>query len=481
MRAFTFDHVSDETLLADLAALVETDRRTTAALLAHLGEVDERKLYLPAACSSMHTYCVRVLNLAEEVAFKRIRAARIARRFPVIFDAITDGRLHVSGVVLLAPHLTEENVDEVLAAASHRTKTELEELVARLAPRPDLPERMTRVSGAGDENQALQVDLDPPGRLLDPDPPRRPLDLDPAPARLKARSPDRYALEVTIDGATRDKILRAQAILRHRNPSGDLAQVLDYAFDAALEKLEKEKFGKTSRPRKVKARGEDADPRHVPNEVRRVVTERDGEQCGFVSDDGVRCTERGFLELDHRTMVCRGGQPTAEEMRWRCRPHNQFEAERLLGADFMRAKRDQARKHRDRAAGASDAEEPARERPVDRAGDRNRGTPEPAIKRGEFDADVTLALRGLGFAAAEVRRAMEATAEATAATLEARLRAALAVLTPVRPFRCSEGAFDQLALTLRCESPGFLSGGRSGRLVEWSGFWASGLGPERVA
>ena len=84
-------------------------------------------------------------------------------------QAIADGRLHVSGVVMLAPHLTDENVDEVLVAASHRTKTELEELVARLAPQPDLPERMTRVSEAGDENHALQVDLDPPGRSLDPD------------------------------------------------------------------------------------------------------------------------------------------------------------------------------------------------------------------------------------------------------------------------------------------------------------------------
>ena len=95
---------------------------------------------------------------------------------------------------------------------------------------------------------------------------------------------------------------------------------------------------------------------------------------------------------------------------------------------------------------------------MDEAGDRNGGTPEPTVRRGEFDAEVTLALRGLGFAAAEVRRAMEATAEATAATLEARLRAALAVLAPVRPLRCSEGAFDQLALSLRCEAPAWPGG-----------------------
>ncbi len=301
MRAFTFDHVSNDTLLADLATLVATDRQTTAALLAHLGEVDERKLYLPAACASMHAYCVRVLHLAEEVAYKRIRAARIARQFPVIFDAIAEGRLHVSGVLMLGPHLTDANVRDVLAAASHRTKAELEELVARLAPRPDLPERMERAPQAGDVNESLQLDPDPAPPPSAPDPAAGPPDPDPVPARIQARSPDRYGLQVTIDGATRDKLLRAQALLRHRHPSGELAEVLDLALDTLLEKLEKQKFGKTSQPRKAKVRGEDADARYVPNEVRRVVSERDAEQCAFVSDDGVRCTERGFLELDHRT------------------------------------------------------------------------------------------------------------------------------------------------------------------------------------
>ena len=456
MRAFTLDHLPDDTLLAELATLVATDRQTTAALLAHLGEVDERKLYLPAACASMHAYCTRILHLAEEVAYKRIRAARIARRFPVIFDAIADGRLHVSGVVVLAPHLTDANVNDVLAAASHRSKAELEELVARLAPRPDLPERMERVpdaGDAGDANEALQLDPDPARQPPDPDPALRPLDPDPPPGRIQARAPDRYGLQVTIEGATRDKLLRAQALLRHRNPSGALAEVLELALDALLEKLEKQKFGKTSRPRKAKARGEAADPRHVPNEVRRVVTERDGEQCGFVSDDGVRCTERGFLELDHRTMVCRGGQPTAEEMRWRCRPHNQYEAERLLGADFMRAKREQARERRDRAHPAATAAarptspQPGRP-PNDESANGSGIATDTAAGAETCDAEVTLALRGLGFAAAEMKRAMAATTGAPADTVEARLRAALAFLTPTRPFRCSEGAFEQLAWPL---------------------------------
>jgi hypothetical protein len=135
----------------------------------------------------------------------------------------------------------------------------------------------------------------------------------------------------------------------------------------------------------------------------------------------VRCTERGFLELDHRTPVALGGQPTVAGTRVLCRPHNQYEAERLLGADFMRAKRDQARV--------------ARSKPAD-------PTPQPA----SVDADVALALRTMGWKADETRKAMADTAQTPAVDFESRIRAALAVLGRARGSRCSEGRFDDVAM-----------------------------------
>jgi len=54
--AYALSHLSDQALLAELAVLVAADRRTTAALLAHIAEVDARRLFLPAACPSMHQY-----------------------------------------------------------------------------------------------------------------------------------------------------------------------------------------------------------------------------------------------------------------------------------------------------------------------------------------------------------------------------------------------------------------------------------------
>ncbi|HUQ02276.1 MAG TPA: hypothetical protein VM261_07240 [Kofleriaceae bacterium] len=165
-------------------------------------------------------------------------------------------------------------------------------------------------------------------------------------------APERFGLQMTIDQETRDKLERAKALMRHRNPSGDLAVVLDAALDALLTKLEKQKFGVTDRPRPAKAPSADADPTYIPAEVRRAVYERDKGQCTFSSVEGMRCTERGSLEFDHSTMVCRGGQPTVEGLRLRCHAHNQHAAEQSLGEDFMRGKRPRRDEPRDEQHGA---------------------------------------------------------------------------------------------------------------------------------
>src|SRR3990172_8801724 len=138
MPRYALSRLADSTLMSALATLVARDRATTAALLAHIAEVDERKLYLPAGYPSMYLYCVQELHLSEEAAFKRIHAARAARRFPAVFGAVAEGRLHLSAVVLLAPHLREETVDELLATAAHKTKAQVEQLLAARFPRPDV-------------------------------------------------------------------------------------------------------------------------------------------------------------------------------------------------------------------------------------------------------------------------------------------------------------------------------------------------------
>src|SRR5262249_29646536 len=120
-------------------------RRVEADVVSHIGEVDERWLYAREASPSMYSYCTQVLHLSEAEAYLRINAARAARRHPILLTMLRDGRLHLTGIVKLAPHLTDENRDVLLARATHRSKQQIEELLAEFFPRPDAPTVMRKL------------------------------------------------------------------------------------------------------------------------------------------------------------------------------------------------------------------------------------------------------------------------------------------------------------------------------------------------
>ncbi|HYM82351.1 MAG TPA: RuvA C-terminal domain-containing protein [Candidatus Limnocylindria bacterium] len=414
MRAYTLTHLSDAVLLRSLTALVAQDCATTAALLAHIAEVDARKLYLPAGYPSMHAYCIDELRLSDDAAYKRIQAARAARQFPALLTALAEGRLHLAAVCLLAPHLTPENAGELLAAVVHRRKSDIEQMLARRFPR--LEERPAMI-------RALPATSFPPNAQLAPGQVATHTELVGAlaPGQVEALAPrpegalllsERFALQLSIGKGTHDKLRYAQALLSHAVPSGDVTQVLDRALDALIGQLEKRKFADTKKPRP--AQHSNVNKRHVPAHVKRAVWERDHGQCTFVSASGHRCEGRRFLEFDHVDPVARGGRATAECIRLRCRAHNQYEAERTFGAGFMIEKRDRAR----RAANESRARAVARDAAETRASAAAR----------EQTRDVVAGLRELGFRADEARRAAEFSATLHGATLEGRVRAALKFL-----------------------------------------------------
>ncbi|HEX9813438.1 MAG TPA: hypothetical protein VGB31_00665, partial [Myxococcota bacterium] len=76
--------IPDDDLLRQLSDLLKDSRRVESDLVAHIGEVDARRLYAREAASSMFTYCTEVLNLSEHEAYLRIAAARASRKYPTI-------------------------------------------------------------------------------------------------------------------------------------------------------------------------------------------------------------------------------------------------------------------------------------------------------------------------------------------------------------------------------------------------------------
>jgi 5-methylcytosine-specific restriction endonuclease McrA len=389
MDPYETSHFSNDALRHDLEARVAHDCRSTAVLLSRVGEFDERKLYLEEAHPSMFSYCLHELHFCEGTASRRIYAARAARRFPLLFDAVADGRLHLTAVVMLSKYLTSGNLDELVAAATHRSKAEIEQLIADRFPRPDLPERLGSVwpeaegltvtpgtqnspenAGSGappawaptlgpaGEHSLENADAGPPPAWLATMGPasehspenvhagdtpsamwttgHSPENAAPAPrARVMPLAPQRFGFQLTVDQETHDLWQYVRSLMSHEVPTGEMAQVLKHILKLAAAELEKRRFAATSRPR---SSGSSTSPRHIPAAVKREVWERDGGQCTFVSEGGRRCPSRRMLEFDHVDPVALGGESTAKNMRLLCRRHNQHAAERAFGAEFVAGK-----------------------------------------------------------------------------------------------------------------------------------------------
>jgi len=145
MKRYSLTHLSDESLRRELSTAAANEKEATAELLAHIAEFDARKLYLPAACHSMLDYCIKELGLSEESAKKRIWVARSGRDCPGVFEALASGRVHLSGLVILARYLSPENASELLAAATGKSRDEIECLVAERFPKLDVPAQVTPI------------------------------------------------------------------------------------------------------------------------------------------------------------------------------------------------------------------------------------------------------------------------------------------------------------------------------------------------
>ena len=335
------ESIPDDELLRRLTELMQQSRRVESDLVAHIGEVEERRLFAREASSSMFAYCTEVLHLSEAEAYLRIAVARASREHPVLLTMLGDGRLHLTGIVRLAPHLTRQNRDALLERATHRSKRQIEELVAEIAPRPDVRAVIRKLP----ERQALPkpaLPLGPDGmtqaaRELRPERVPAPIP-SPAPpaAVVQPLAPSRYKVQFTASAGLRDKLERLQALMRSQVPDGDLAAIIEQAVTEKLGRLEAKRFARTTVPRKGLS-GTDTSPssRHIPAAVRRAVHERDGDRCRYVDRQGRRCSERERLEYHHLHPFGMGGDHRPENVRLMCRTHNRYAAEHDYGKSAM--------------------------------------------------------------------------------------------------------------------------------------------------
>jgi hypothetical protein len=331
--------------------------------------VDDRRLYARFAVPSLFAYCREVLRFSEFEACARIAVARASRSHPMLLDMLEDGRIHLSGLAKLVPHLTVENRDALLRSATHRSKREIEELIAELSPRPDVPESVRRLEARTVPLSAVPAVVLPPsgecrsdaeaglpclgkvnaGRAVGACVQRDNISglasaertVEGAESRAAAIQPlgaGRYRIQLTASAALRDKLERLQGFMRSSRNDACLAAVIEAAVDEKLQRLDARRRGLSKVPRStVAANDKLPHSRHLPAAVRRTVWKRDQGRCGFVDAEGRRCTAMHRLEFHHHHPYAMGGDHSVANVALRCRLHNAFLAEVDYGRRVRRS------------------------------------------------------------------------------------------------------------------------------------------------
>jgi len=267
------EHLSDRQLLERLQGVLRTQRCALAEVVAHLGEVEERRLHLAAAHGSLFSYCVQRLGMSEDEACRRIDLARLARKFPLLFGELANGRISLSVALLLKPVLTSANHAELIAAAAGASLRTARELLAARFPSPDVPSRIRKLpartnanptpavvdatnaspAAAGDAAKTIPAIVSDATRTIpaidgDVEParvtmPRGTPGISTATALTSFPQPPRSTeaeLELPARASARSWL---PAPLRHAHPSGDFALIVSRALDLLLQELLQRRFG----------------------------------------------------------------------------------------------------------------------------------------------------------------------------------------------------------------------------------------------
>jgi 5-methylcytosine-specific restriction endonuclease McrA len=369
--------LSDSSVLAGLARVVRQGHAITAALIAHILEIEYRQLYRNMGYDSMRAFLIVEHRFSEDAAERRLQAAHAVRRHPELLERVADGRLHLTAVGMLSAHLDDTNAAELIEVATHKTRSQIHALL--LARKPGV------IATGAQPEMALAVAREPALAQVEGEPALAQVRGEPALAQV----PNERLSKIAIRESTRQKLRRAHDLMAGAVPFGDHDRVIAQALDEFIARHEKRKFATTSRPRG--SRNASTHPRTIPAEIRRAIYHRDGGQCTYAGPTGHRCESRA-VQFDHIVPVARGGTSTVSNVRLLCGPHNQLVAEQTFGRAFMREKR-------------SESDDP-------------------------IHRDLVSGLRSLGYRAVEAREAADFAMKEAGASLEQRMRGALAFFRP---------------------------------------------------
>ena len=300
--------------------LAEKQRRITLDQLSHLNETESRRLYSKFNCASLFAYCVQELKMDDGTAGRYVSAARLLVELPEVEERILKGTTQMTSVAQAGVFFRREKKQGQVFELEEK-RLILEKLDTKTTREVD------RILISESSNPEIHFK-----------------------EKFTLKSDKMTEAMLQFDNETMEDLNRLREIWSHAMPHAKFADLIKHAVRSEVLREDPLEKAKRSVARAAKAESrKSADetsatpaPESTPAlernaAVKRNVWLRDRGECTFVDPrTGEFCGSRHFVEEDHIVPKAVGGEYSAENIRLRCRAHNQRHAMSSYGFEKMR-------------------------------------------------------------------------------------------------------------------------------------------------
>lgn len=257
---------------------------------------------------SLFEYAVQELRYSQGAAYRRISSMRLLKEIPEIEEKLERGTISLSTLSRAQSFFRQEKGHTITRA----DKVELLKVLENKSAREVKRELVQRCSQ--------------PEKLV--------------PEKLRPVSNTHTELKILVEADFLNDLEELKNLLAHRYPNASLKDLLGHAVrETTQRRRPKAPATKTAAASKAKTNPvptSEVVSRHIPANVKRTVWQRDGGRCTYVDPITKRkCGSSHAIEYDHIYPAAMGGTATEDNLRLRCRAHNQLAAVHLYGVQKM--------------------------------------------------------------------------------------------------------------------------------------------------
>ncbi len=258
-----------------------------------LMEVESRQIYYDFEVTSLHMYCVELLELSKHVANDFINVVRKSLEIPQLADAIRSRKVTIAKARKVCSVIDESNYREWIDLVVHCSCREVERTVAAANPKAAVQESMKYVSGDALE---LKVGVNEEW------------------SELLVRTKDLMSQRQRRAVSTEEALFTLMSDFVRKNDPVEKAK-------SALART-KTKTAKSDVAEQTG--GSETPTRYRPATIEHKVDIRDGARCTFVGANGKRCESRRWLEKHHIVEFSAGGGHEVENLETLCSGHHKI-------------------------------------------------------------------------------------------------------------------------------------------------------------